>query len=207
MVQGKKLTFIEKEDDIYSEYNLLIKGAAAGKNFIEHKLNDSILKRNYEDELHLKEVLNLEKMCTEINTEYLQLKNLNITKNREFNRMEIDNYELKSAQFEQLNVLEREKNQCSNNIGYMTQYFKVLDEINDIQKDNWESKRIVNESDIIRILRCNASGVYDHLKILCKPIDILYKKVFTLIFGNYLDAIVVDKKSTALKCIQVCWNE
>ncbi|KYM93308.1 Collagen alpha-2(I) chain [Atta colombica] len=84
-----------------------------------------------------------------------------------------------------------------NDIVQITEEFSEAD----IDKNNILHRNKKNET--INMLKQIYSGVYGRLFDLCKPIHSRYNVAVTKVFGQYINAIVVDTTRTAIQCIQL----
>ncbi|KAG5331244.1 SMC1A protein, partial [Acromyrmex charruanus] len=107
----------------------------------------------------------------------------------------------KTAKIQELNKkITETRNKLLNLENDIVQITEELSEA-DIDKNSVLHRNKKNET--INMLKQIYSGVYGRLFDLCKPIHSRYNVAVTKVFGQYINAIVVDTTRTAIQCIQL----
>ncbi|KAG5316334.1 SMC1A protein, partial [Pseudoatta argentina] len=107
----------------------------------------------------------------------------------------------KTAKIQELNKkITETRNKLLNLENDIVQITEELSEA-DIDKNTVWHRNKKNET--INMLKQIYSGVYGRLFDLCKPIHSRYNVAVTKVFGQYINAIVVDTTRTAIQCIQL----
>ncbi len=79
---------------------------------------------------------------------------------------------------------------------------EVSSELGDARVDKHEENRRKKKQEIVENFKRLYPGVYDRMINLSQPIHKKYNVAITKQLGRYMEAIVVDKESTARQCIQ-----
>ena len=79
---------------------------------------------------------------------------------------------------------------------------QVSAELGDARVDKHEENRRKKKQEIVENFKRLYPGVYDRMINLSQPIHKKYNVAITKQLGRYMEAIVVDKESTARQCIQ-----
>ncbi|XP_018366242.1 PREDICTED: structural maintenance of chromosomes protein 1A-like [Trachymyrmex cornetzi] len=84
---------------------------------------------------------------------------------------------------------------------------KITEELSEADIDKNSILHRNKKIETINMLKQIYSGVYGRLLDLCKPIHSRYNVAVTKVFGQYINAIVVDTTRTAIQCIQLLKRE
>ena len=79
---------------------------------------------------------------------------------------------------------------------------EVSSELGDARMDKHEENRRKKKQEIVENFKRLYPGVYDRMINLSQPVHKKYNVAITKQLGRYMEAIVVDKESTARQCIQ-----
>eukprot|EP01091_Cochliopodium_minus_P014225 TRINITY_DN4799_c0_g1_i1.p1 TRINITY_DN4799_c0_g1~~TRINITY_DN4799_c0_g1_i1.p1 ORF type:complete len:1289 (-),score=558.51 TRINITY_DN4799_c0_g1_i1:28-3729(-) len=182
-------------------------------NKLKEKANESTIKDKQETETLQNQLNQKQQLLSTLLSEIEQLeKRRDVLEERQKEMIErkdrIDNFVTSSRETKinlenELSNLQKELEMTKEKREEVTHNLNIVQEkIRNAKCDRKQSERERVYEETVEKMKKNIAGVYGRLIEFCNPTHKKYKLALTVALGKNMDAIIVDKKETALECIK-----